>query len=1079
MQRLPGGGSSLRVFAPLALAVVWVLVTVTSGGLSLRDYRADALERVELDARANGARLLRMLERYGVEGTQMVSEELAFISANPLLVEAVVISPEGVVKQAGDRHLVGKSVAQALPTVDLMLLEKAGGSRVAQVEMGGAPATLSYAAGFLLPDEAHTVRSTRRGVLYLHYDLQPALDESVRHALAERLPDFAMMILITGIAFLLSRRYIVNPLESLRSMATAAREGQFRRADEHQGPVEIRSLAAAFNRMTSQIERQLQALTDQAERTRAVLDNLHDGVVVTDAQGRITLINQSAELIFGVRAEVTQGRHFRHLLERGAENFRQLLLAAEARGTGGRESQVIELQGRRDSGEAFPMEVRIADFHADEQLMFVSVVRDITQRRRYEEELEQHRTNLEALVAARTQELEEARRVAEEANAAKSAFLASMSHEIRTPMNGVIGMLDVLAQTSLIAEQVDMVGVVRDSAHALLAIINDILDFSKIEAGKLEIMEENFDLEDELEQVVTLMDHFARRKKVDVCLKLAPGIPMSLRGDALRMRQVLNNLLSNAIKFSSQLDRQGQVVIEVRQAESRASRSHIEFTVRDNGIGMDAEAFARLFRSFEQADASTTRRYGGTGLGLAIVKRLVELMGGGISVESTAGAGSTFRVWLPFVVLPVREVDGRVLAKLPVLAIGPAADSTERYAAYLLEAGAQLRRATSLEEAQAASTPGELWVVVNDTGAWSPEEVLGQVAVAGAASRRLLFIESGRRRTPRRLAEGVQTVDGNVLTPRRLAYIVGRLGGVIEEQASEHELPHGSGKSLAPTREEALQSGRLVLVAEDNEINQSVILRQLGLLGYTADIASNGREALQAWRQLNYPLLLTDIHMPEMDGYQLTQSLRAEEALQHRPRTPIVALTANAMKGEAEHCLSIGMDGYLSKPVPLPELQGVLEKWLGVEERPPVAVQPRAPRGDDGPGVTAAAPPAATVTGDGAVRHLDVNVLINFVGDDPNTLRELLRDFRSAIARQRNELWAAMEARDFQKVGGLAHRFKSAARSVGALRLGDFCETLERVGKQGDGANIGPAIEALERELDPVAEAIEQFLATP
>jgi CheY-like chemotaxis protein/HPt (histidine-containing phosphotransfer) domain-containing protein len=257
-----------------------------------------------------------------------------------------------------------------------------------------------------------------------------------------------------------------------------------------------------------------------------------------------------------------------------------------------------------------------------------------------------------------------------------------------------------------------------------------------------------------------------------------------------------------------------------------------------------------------------------------------------------------------------------------------------------------------------------------------------------------------------------------------------------------------------------------------------VILRQLGLLGYTADIANNGREALQAWRQLSYPLLLTDIHMPQMDGYQLTQALRAEEALQHRPRTPIVALTANAMKGEADHCLSLGMDGYLSKPVPLPELQGVLEKWLGVAgECGPLQEVPRTRRSDEAQ--TAGSAPTAGAATPVAERHLDVSVLVKLVGDDPDTIAELLRDFQSAIARQRGELWEAMELQDFEKVGGLAHRFKSAARSVGALRLGDLCETLERAGKRGDGAAVGPAVEALERELGPVAEAIERFLAAP
>ena len=1064
---------SLRVFAPLALAVVWVVVSLTSAVLSLKEYRADTFQKVELEERANGARLLRMLERYGAEGTQIVSDEIAFLSTNPLLAQALVVGPDGVVLQAADRQLLGKTAVNVLPSGDLPLLEQAGVSRVAQVALRRQPVSeLSYAAGFQPPDDVHALRSTRRGVLYLRYNLEPALRESTRHALKERLPDIAMMILVTGLAFLWSRRNIVGPLESLRAIATDARSGRFRRANEQRGPLEIRAVAAAFNAMTVRIERQLNALTDQAERTRAVLDNMHDGVVVTDAEGRVNLMNKSAEAMFRVQAEAMAGRHFRRLLQQGAENFRQLMHAAEQRGSAAREGQVVELQGRRAGGEVFPMEVRIADFHADQQLMYVSVVRDITARKRDEAELEQHRHNLEALVAERTRELEEAREVAEAANAAKSAFLASMSHEIRTPMNGVMGMLDVLAQTSLMAEQMDMVGVVRDSAYALLAIINDILDFSKIEAGKLEIMEENFDLEDELEQVVTLMDHFARRKKVDVFLHLSPDVPMSLRGDALRMRQVLNNLLSNAIKFSSQLDRQGEVVIAVRQVESEASRALVEFAVHDNGIGMDAEAFARLFRSFEQADVSTTRRYGGTGLGLAIVKRLVELMGGGIFVESTPGKGSTFTVRLPFVILPVREVDSRQLLSLEVVVVAPETESSIRYASYLTGAGAEVRRVASLVEAAQDGRPGECWVLVNEHGEFEHEAVLECAQARGV--KNVLMVEAGRRRTARRLAEGMQTIDGNVLTPRRLALVLGRQCGIIEEQATDADARRGARKSNAPTREEALQSGRLVLVAEDNEINQTVILRQLGLLGYTADITNNGREALHAWRQLSYPLVLTDIHMPEMDGYQLTQSLRAEEALQHRPRTPIVALTANAMKGEAEHCLSIGMDGYLSKPVPLPELQAVLEKWLGAIDRGELETGERA-----APALAVEPPEAVATQGRAAAPALDVKVLINLVGDDPATIKELLRDFQAAIARQRTDLWAAMETRDFQKVGALAHRFKSAARSVGALRLGDHCETLERAGKRGDGAAIGPAVEALERELEPVSGAIEQYLATP
>ena len=353
MPRLPGPGPSLRVHGPLALAVVWLLATVTSASLALREYRADALQHAELEARAHGARLLRLLERYGPEGKQLVGDELAFISANPSLVEALVIGADGVVQQAADRHLVGKPANELVSDADLALLAQATDSRLAQISLDTGEGRMAYATGFQPPDDAHLVRSTRRGTVYLRYDLRPVLHDVVRHALSERLPDFAMMILLTGIAFLWSRRHVVKPLEALRAMAAAASRGTFQRADEHQGAMEIRSLAEAFNRMTAQIERQLRALEDEAERTRAVLDNMHDGVVVTDALGRVTLMNKSAEAMFEVDAQTIKGRHFRHMLEHGAENFRRLMLAAESRGTATREGQVVELQGRRPSGQEF------------------------------------------------------------------------------------------------------------------------------------------------------------------------------------------------------------------------------------------------------------------------------------------------------------------------------------------------------------------------------------------------------------------------------------------------------------------------------------------------------------------------------------------------------------------------------------------------------------------------------------------------------------------------------------------------------------------------------------------------------
>ncbi|MHB1668940.1 MAG: ATP-binding protein [Thiomonas sp.] len=664
-------------------------------------------------------------------------------------------------------------------------------------------------------------------------------------------------------------------------------------------------------------------------------------------------------------------------------------------------------------------------------------------------------------VQQRTAELRATRDAAEAATRAKSDFLAAMSHEIRTPMNGVIGMLDVLTQTSLKGYQMEMVELIRESAYALLSIIEDILDFSKIEAGKLAIEQQSMSVEDVVEKVCTLLDRMAEKKHVELTLFVDPELPQALQGDALRLRQILTNLVNNAIKFSSGLERPGQVAVRARMAGLEDGQVWVECVVHDNGIGMDEATQARLFTPFEQADVSTTRRFGGTGLGLAIARQLAQMMGGDITVQSELGAGSTFTVRLPLIALPQPAPTPSLVAGLPCLVIGPEVGLTADVAMHLAHAGAQVQRAAAIDAVSTrADPPSEiLWVWVLDTeGAPPPLDALH--TAAGLRSRgdvRLLIIGRGKRRRPRRTAPNLVQIDGNLLTRRYILQAVAIAAGRAAEEEWNETVGLARAAFEAPSHEEAVRQGKLVLVAEDNETNQQVIRRQLALLGLAAEVAGDGLEAFARWKTGEYALLLTDVHMPRMDGYELTASIRAAEAQAGMGHTPIIALTANALKGEAEHCQAAGMDDYLSKPVRQADLKTMLEKWL-----PSAKALPELPQA-----------PAAAV----AERPVDVSKLRELVGDDAAVIREFLQDFRVSAASIAAELQAACESGWLAGAGAAAHKLKSSARSVGALGLGALCEQIEQAGKAGDGAALTGLLPRFNAEMIAVDDDLAAWLA--
>ena len=830
----------------------------------------------------------------------------------------------------------------------------------------------------------------------------------------------------------------------------------------------------------------------EAKKFRDLFDSSPSAIFLIDRHGTIRMGSRAGERLFGWEAQALLGRPLGILFPDDHRDAYEALFRrfVEAHVSSTMDHGSKDIQVQRFDGGVFPAQVQLRILDTAEGRMTVAHVQDITERKRAAAVLQRHSDELESKVAVRTVELLRARDDAEQANRAKSAFLAAMSHEIRTPMNGVVGMIDVLEQSHLKHAQVEIVKTVRESAYALLAIVDDVLDFSKIEAGHFEVDREPMDAEAVVEGVCDTLDHLAAKKDVALTLFTDPLIPAQLLGDATRLRQVLLNLAGNAIKFSSAARRTGRVAVRASLVESSVQQAVLDFSVTDNGIGMDQDTLARLFTPFTQADAGTTRRYGGTGLGLSISHGLVTLMGGKIEVRSEPGRGSTFSVRMPLATLPLqREPQPELqpaeeafnLAGLRCLILGDSEGSADDLAVYLTHSGAAVHRAVDRAAARewfSAGAPGLCIGVI--VGAGDPldgarDETLDQTLAelrATCSARpnlqaRFVIIERRRRQQARVGAVDLVSLDRGVLQRRVFLNAVALAAGRITADAAQEPSSFDVDTMPAPlSMQDAAAQGRLILVAEDNDINQKVLRKQLALLGFTAHIAANGRDALECSRRRDYPLLLTDLHMPQMDGYELAVAIREAEAGQRR--MPIVALTANALKGEARRCRDIGMDDYMTKPVQLVALKAMLSKWLPDPARP----RGPAPGSDVPPAPQALASRAAALKTAARTPALDVSVLEALVGDEPQVIGEFLREFRISATEATTQMRAACLERQAARVEAVAHMLKSSARSVGALALGELCAQLEAAGQAGRLETIAHLWPRFEAEIEAVDEAL-------
>ncbi len=758
-----------------------------------------------------------------------------------------------------------------------------------------------------------------------------------------------------------------------------------------------------------------QELRDREEMIRTTVTSAGDAIFTFDEAGKLESVNPAAERLFGYDAAELVGQNIQALLTTSPDGKPTLRSAIGIQ---------REVTARRRDGSALPMELTVSTMQLQNRNMFTGIGRDITERKRIE------------------RELQKAKETAEAASKAKSEFLANMSHEIRTPMNGILGMTELALTTELAPDQREYLQVVKQSGENLLRILNDILDFSKIEAGKLDLESTPFELRATLGAALKTHAYRCHEKGLELIFHVHPDIPDALQSDPVRIQQILVNLVGNAVKFTEK----GEVVVEVAAESLDSKKVGLHFSVSDTGIGIPKDKQDSIFQAFTQADGSTTRRYGGTGLGLSISAQLVAMLKGRIWIDSEPGKGSAFHFVIPCPLASPHQIRHAAslltpttlhkLRDLPVLIVDDNATNRRilveltrlwHMSPVAVEGGAEAL--VALQQARDKKKPFRLVLL----DAMMPEmdgfSLAEKLRDEPELSRPTVLMLSSANQTGDAIRCRDLGLAGYLVKPVQQTELLKAIVAALK--FSTHDAP----APVLPAPTETPKASLRILLAEDNRINQKVAVGLLTRSGHRVEIANNGKEALERWERESFDLILMDVQMPEMNGFEATGLIRERErgTGQHMK---IIAMTAHAMKGDRERCLAAGMDAYLSKPIKVSELDKTILEL------------------------------SAQVESSSAHDLFDFEKAVAALGGDEELLREVVTLFLQHGPQMLKELRAAVDEGKDVESQRKAHSLKGALLCLGADRVVSIAQAVENQAASGQWIALGESLSTLEEQMD-------------